>query len=243
MVALIPARAGSRRIPGKNTRLLAGQPLITYTIAAAQQSHVFESIVVCSDDPWVLTIGDGAGVFTWRRAPSADHEPDLLWIQAYDPQADCFAILRPTSPFRSAADIQHAFKLFMRTPCSSLRAMRAARENPYKMWWPDGHGSLVRPFAPNRRADGTPYHSLPSQDTMGTLYVQTGGLEMAWTRCLHETPPTITGDAVVPFHLEGPAALDLNTDDDWRRAEALITSGEAILPPVDLAGVPSPPAA
>src|SRR6185503_10081671 len=129
------------------------------------------------------------------------------------------SILRPTSPFRTAETIRLAWKVFTSTPCDSLRAVRYARENPFKMWQPrDG---VMEPLIDERDTKGTPWHSLPSQHTMGTLYVQTGGLEIAWRRVLDVDPPTISGERVVPFHLEGPESFDINTEDDWVEAERL----------------------
>src|SRR6185295_17382300 len=109
MVALIPARAGSKRIPGKNTRLLAGRPLLAWTIEAAKASGVFDRVVVCTDDDKAGGIGMMSGAYYLPRDVSDDHEPDIVWVRsalrhfkAVCEERDAFAILRPTSPFRTA---------------------------------------------------------------------------------------------------------------------------------------------
>ncbi len=232
IVALIPARAGSKRVPGKNTRYLRGKPLIAWTIEAALQSGIFADIMVCSDDDhifdYVLKIYPSVN---YRARPLVDdNQPDIEWVaDALDVvtaarlhQPDAFAILRPTSPFRTAASIRLAWQVFQKTPCDSLRAVRVARENPFKMWQPrDG---VIEPLVDERDSHGTPWHSLPSQQTMGTLYVQTGGLEIAWRRVVEADPPTISGERVIPFHLEGLEALDINTETDWQEAERRVAA-------------------
>src|SRR3990167_1153878 len=82
IVALIPARAGSARIPGKNLRRLAGHPLIAYTIAAAQQSGIFQTILVSSDSEDILQIALQMGIAAIRRPAkwaTAD-SPDIEWV-------------------------------------------------------------------------------------------------------------------------------------------------------------------
>lgn len=249
MIALIPARAGSKRIPGKNTKPLGGVPLLAWTIQAAKESDVFDEIHVSSDDEEALNIACDLGVrFIVRpRALATDTAPDLLWIQhLLSPRwgrPTCFAILRPTSPFRTAATIRRAFAQWKgESDCiDSLRAVRLVTETPYKMWTQSGHGMPIDPLLPGlHHPDGTPYHSSPTQ-TLPPVYVQTGALEMGWTRnveCLN----SISGRKVSPFFCHGPEALDLNTPDDWERAERLIASGAVEPPPVSLAGL-SPSAA
>src|SRR5687767_13180292 len=83
IVALIPARFGSKRIPGKNTKLLAGQPLIAYTIAAAQQSGIFADVVVSSEDDRTLSLAESYGVCPLWRPPTlaSDSAPDIGWVR------------------------------------------------------------------------------------------------------------------------------------------------------------------
>lgn len=244
MTALIPARAGSKRIPGKNTKLLGGHPLIAYTIAAALESRVFHLVVVCSDDVSLnpLVVEMGAGYLD--RARVDDDQHDFYWVRdalRRLPRSDEFCILRPTSPFRSAETIVRAFQKWYGSKdcCDSLRAVTKASQTPFKMWVPTGpngyaEGYPMAPLCEGTHPDGTPYHSSPTQ-TLPTVYVQTGALEMGWTRNVEQLG-SISGRKIIPFFTEGPDALDLNTLDDWARAEALVASG-AVLPAVSLAGV------
>ena len=122
IVALIPGRAGSKRVPDKNIRLLAGHPLIAYSICAALQSRVFSDVIVSTDSGHYAEIAAhyGAEVPFLRPAEfSGDVSPDIEWLsytltklQEEGRQYDCFSILRPTSPFRLPETIQRAWKAF-----------------------------------------------------------------------------------------------------------------------------------
>jgi CMP-N,N'-diacetyllegionaminic acid synthase len=246
MICLIPARKGSKRIPGKNTKRLAGYPLITYTIAAAIDSGVFKQIVVCSDDTAALDLAKRMGVGRFKRSNVADGQPDIEWVKevlAHETRHGwrpwSFCILRPTSPFRTAETILRA-KWRFDSDClnaDSLRAVEPVSQHPGKMWTWEGIGYAIKPVLDQRRTDGTPWHSSPSQG-LPTYYVQNASLEMAWTANV-EVQGSIAGRSVMPFFTEGYEGFDLNEPRDWREAEYLIASGAAVLPAVPLAPVPS----
>ena len=236
-VALIPARAGSKRVPGKNIRLLAGHPLLAYTIAAARESGVFTAVIVSTDSESIALLARqyGAEVPFLRPVTMAgDLSPDIEWVrhtldalEAAGRGADCFALLRPTSPFRQAATIRRAWAEFVSGGRSidSLRAVELCRQHPGKMW-------VLR----ERRivpllADGPsnpPWHSMPYQ-ALPPVYVQNASLEIAWRRTVSETD-TIAGQAIRPFMTEGYEGFDVNDARDWWYAEHLVSRGEAALP-------------
>lgn len=222
-VALIPARAASKRCPGKNTRLLAGHPLIAYTITAAQQSECFENVYVCTDDDATAAIAENYSAQVMRREPSGDDEADIVWvkdaIKRVDYWANAFAILRPTSPFRTATTIKRAVAQFKREEVHSLRAVEPVSHHPGKMWWNNGAGYPMTPVCDAKRSDGTPWHSCPTQ-TLPPAYVQNASLEIAWTYVVNSFG-TISGKKIGPFLTQGWEGLDINTEADWERAEAL----------------------
>ena len=245
IVALIPARAGSKRVPGKNTRLLAGHPLIAYTIAAAQESGVFSRVLVSTDSREVVGLCDAHG---WdvciRSGVTGDDEPDIVWVRDamtyVGPQFDAFAILRPTSPFRSAAHIRQAYARFCELGQSidSLRAVRRVREHPCKMWVINGLNQLMSRIVTGSDFIGddgsfVPSHSRPTHG-LWPYFVQTSSLEIAWTRVLHDTG-TISGTRIAPWIVEDANGFSIDTPADWREAEGLIASGAATLPPLPVA--------
>ena len=235
MIALIPARAGSRRIPGKNTKLLGGYPLWWWTAMAAERSGVFDQVVLCAD--FAVT----ANVFVLLRRPVPDHQPDIEWVrdalQQYPSRRE-WCILRPTSPFRDAATIRRAFRQWQgaKDCCDSLRAITPVTQTPYKMWSATGDLAIM-PIVPILSgAHGlTPYHSSPTQ-TLPTVYAQTGALEMGWTRNVEQLG-TISGRKVVGFLTDGPAACNIDTPDDWARAEALLATDPSLLASMGVAGI------
>ena len=235
VVALIPARGQSKRLPGKNTKKLADHPLMAYTIAAAVRAGIFDRVLVCSDSKQIIQMAHDYKVETFLRSPSLDDEADIEWIRPLiaelDPPYDAFAILRPTAPFRSAETIRWAWQMFtMARDFDSLRAVRPVSEHPAKMWqiYDDGHMRTLRPLL--LQPAGVPWHSSPSQ-TLPKIHVQTAGLEIAWTDTVRNTD-SIAGSRVLALELSGPEALDVNTEWDWFLCEELIRRGLATLPEV-----------
>lgn len=233
MVALIPARAGSKRCPGKNTRLLAGHPLIAYTIAAAQQSGVFEDIQVWTDDLQVNLAVCDSGVSVHARKPSTDDEPDITWIRRWAERshADAFAILRPTSPFRTAATIRRAHRQFYSAEGQyrSLRAVEPATQTPFKMWELTDHGRM-QPVVARCHPSTVPFHSSPTQ-TLPQVFMQNASLEMSLARNVTELG-TIHGKTVYPFFTDGMEGFDINTEADFAEAEHMASVYPQLLPTI-----------
>jgi CMP-N,N'-diacetyllegionaminic acid synthase len=235
-VALVPARYGSKRVPGKNIRLLAGHPLIAYTLAAAKQSGIFKEIVVSTDSEKIADVAlyYGAQVPFLRPVQYAtDTSPDIEWIThalvelgQLGRRYDCYCILRPTSPFRQATTIQRAWQSFLADGnVDSLRAVEKCSQHPGKMWVVRGKRLLpLLPFGDGDR----PWHSLPYQ-ALPEIYVQNASMEIAWTRVVFESR-TISGETVVPFFTDDMEGFDINNEYDWHIAEQLIRTGRAELP-------------
>jgi N-acylneuraminate cytidylyltransferase len=235
---LIPARQGSKRVPGKNVRALGGHPVIAYTIAPALESGVFESVIVSTDSEEIAAIARHYGAdVPFLRPPqfAGDTSPDIEWLdytlrelERAGRQWDCFSLLRPTSPFRTAATIRRAWLRFIgQEGVDSLRAVEKCAQHPGKMWIVNG--DRMTPLLPS--APGTqPSHSTPYQ-ALPPVYVQNASLEIAWTRVVFEGR-TIAGDVLVPFLTEGFEGFDINDPHDWMIAERLIADGTAVLPPV-----------
>jgi len=237
-VAFIPARHGSKRVPGKNIRRLGAHPVLAYTIAPALASGVFESVIVSTDTDETAAIARhyGAEVPFLRPAEFAgDTSPDIEWVEYTLHELrgrgrtwECFSLLRPTSPFRTAATIRRAWGRFLsQGGIDSLRAVEKCGQHPGKMWAVEG--DRMTPLLPGA-PPGRPWHSTPYQ-ALPPVYVQNASLEIAWTRVVFEGR-TIAGDVLAPFFTEGYEGFDINDRHDWLVAERLIADGEAALPPV-----------
>lgn len=238
IVALIPARSGSKRVPDKNIRPLAGHPVIAYTIAAACGSGIFSDVIVSTDSNKYAEISNYYGAHVPFQRPaelSGDRSPDIEWL-AYTLERlrdagrryDCFSILRPTSPFRLPETIRRAWQEFSsQTGVDSLRAVEKCTQHPGKMWVV--RGNRMMPLLPLGPAD-QPWHS-SQYPSLPEIYVQNASLEIAWSRVVFEDR-TIAGNVVMPFFTVDYEGLDVNNEYDWQLAEQLVKKGAAKLPPV-----------
>ena len=244
IVALIPARAGSKRVADKNIRALAGHPLIAYTIAAALQSEVFSAVIVSTDSPLYSDIAkyyDAAVPYLRPAELAGDLSPDIEWVEYTlnrlrqdGLEYDCFSILRPTSPFRLPNTIQRAWRAFKgEKGIDSLRAVEKCKQHPGKMWVVRGTRMVpLLPLSPTEQ----PWHSSQYQ-SLPEVYVQNASLEIAWSRVVFEGR-TIAGDVLMPFFTEDYEGFDLNSSYDWNLAEHLLDSGQAPLPSISLPPYP-----
>jgi CMP-N,N'-diacetyllegionaminic acid synthase len=233
-VALIPAREGSTRVPGKNVRPLAGHPLIAYSIAAARDAGVFDAVVVSTDGERTAEIARhyGAEVPALRPPELAGAtSPDIAWIEhvlGVLPAYDAFAIVRPTSPFRGADTLARAWRRFLELGerIDSLRAVEPCRQHPGKMWVVHDE-DLMTPLLP--QPDELPFHSRQSS-ALPAVHVQNSSIEVAWTRVATEDG-TIAGRRVAPFFTEGLEGFSIDYPGDFEQAEA----SAALLPSLHVA--------
>jgi N-acylneuraminate cytidylyltransferase len=244
IVALIPARAGSKRVPDKNIRPLAGHPLIAYTISSALQSQVFSAVIVSTDSQLYGEIAGHYGAEVPHLRPeefAGDLSPDIEWVeytlnqlQQDGREYDCFSILRPTSPFRLPETIQRAWRAFKEEKgVDSLRAVEKCKQHPGKMWVV--RGNRMVPLLPLSPAE-QPWHSSQYQ-SLPEVYVQNASLEMAWSRVVFEGR-TIAGDVLMPFFTEDYEGFDVNSAYDWNLAEHMVDSGQARLPSISQSPYP-----
>ena len=246
VVALIGARAGSERVPGKNVRRLAGHPLLAYAIETARQSEVFDRIVVSTDNERIAQVARwyGADVPFLRPDEYATAtSPDIEWIAWTLPRLDeryeLFAIVRATNPFRGPDVIRRGLDQLLATPeADSIRAVERVKQHPGKMWIVDEAGRLMRPLLDQSHLDvawhAGQYQALPP------VYVQNSALEIAWTRVVEATG-TREGRMLTPFLTEGFEGLNIDDEDDFAHAERLVASGRVALPVVERAPYPGDP--
>jgi len=239
-VAFIPARSGSKRIPNKNILRLAGHPMLAYTVRAAIDSGIFDSVICATDSQLYADIASyyGAEVPLLRSADiSDDKSADIEWVlwmlrglEDMGRQYEAFSILRPTNPFRSASTIQRAWQSFNDDPkADSLRAVEKCKQHPGKMW--KVHGNRMLPIFPFSIND-VPWHS-SQYASLPEIYVQNASLEIAWSRTVLELG-TIAGEVVIPFISQGFEGFDINEPEDFLLAEHYLARGEVTLPRIDI---------
>lgn len=235
-LGLIPARWGSRRVPGKNILPLAGHPLIAYSICSARDSGIFDRIIVSTDSDLIRKIASHYGAEAPFRRPAkfaTSTSPDIEWIKHALTQLgetyDAFAILRPSSPFRLPGTIKRAWKQFSNAPdIDSLRAVELCHEHPGKMWVVEE--KTMRPFLDQSHLE-IPWHAGQYQ-ALPRIYVQNSALEIAWTKVVWEYNSR-EGKVIAPFFTEWPEGFSVDYKHDFYLAQYLVKVGEAVLPEVE----------
>lgn len=235
VLALIPARGGSKSIPRKNIRPLARHPLIAYSIAAGLAAETVNRVIVSTDDDEIAAVSRRYNAETPFLRPeeyAQDSTPDLpVFLHALDWLAkhegyipDIVVQLRPTSPFRRVSHINQAVvSLIDRPEADAVRTVCVPFQNPYKMWH-IGEDGLMVPLMQTEFAE--PYNQ-PRQK-LPEVYWQTGYVDAAWRATLVDKR-SMTGEKILPLVIDPGEWIDIDSPDDWRRAERLLESGELSL--------------
>ncbi len=235
IVALIPARCGSKRIKHKNIKLLNGHPLIAYTISAAIDSGIFDEVIVSTDSEKYKDISEhyGASVLLRPEKYARDNSPDIEWVihilnklKDKKREYDLFSILRPTNPFRMPETIKRALNTFLKSDgVDSLRAIEICTKHPAKMWFVEN--KMMKPVLEGYN-NGVPWHSC-QLSSLPVVYIQNASLEIARTPVIH-VHNSISGKKIVPFFTEDYEGYDLNNIKDWIYAKYLIEEKTIKLP-------------
>ena len=211
-------------------------PLMAYSIASALQSGVFKSVVLSTDSVEYGRIGEYYGAEVPGLRPSelaGDGSPDIEWVDftlkelfARGHNYDCFSILRPTSPFRSAETVNRAWMEFLEDKdADSLRAVEKCSQHPAKMWFIEEN--RMKPVLEGEN-NGVPWHNSQYQ-TLTEIYAQNASLEIAWTRVVLQQH-SISGNEIIPFFTRGSEGFDVNREYDWEYASYLLEQKIVQLP-------------
>jgi pseudaminic acid cytidylyltransferase len=219
-IAIIPARGGSKRIHRKNIRDFCGKPMIVWSIEAAQNSGIFDRVIVSTDDPEIRSIAIGAGAEVPFERPSElanDHAGTIpvirhavQWITAREGLMDSYCCIYATAPFLKSYYLSKGYELlnsdssndfvFAATPFDFpiFRALRLGKGNEVSMYWPEHEAS---------RSQDLPaaYHDA------GQFY---WGTAHAWLNKDHIFSANSRA-IIIPPHL----VQDIDTPEDWLQAE------------------------
>jgi CMP-N-acetylneuraminic acid synthetase len=220
VIAVIPARGGSKRVPGKNIIDFMGKPMIAWTIEAAQQSGLFDTIVVSTDDEKIAAVSEeyGARVPFLRHSKADDMSPvseaTIITLQQLEEAGEVFddvVQLFAVCPLRNAADIKGAYDFYLeRKRNFVVSCFKYAWMNP---WWA---------FTLNEENEGTSIH----QDTMKRsqdlpqLYCPTGAVWIADIQALYKEK-TFYGKGQVFWEMDWKRAVDIDNYDDIQLGVAL----------------------
>ena len=232
VLALIPARGGSKSIPHKNIRSFAGHPLIAYSIAAGLATESVTRLLVSTDDEEIAAIARKYGAETPFLRPaelSQDNTPDLpvfqhalQWLEeneGYRPEI--LVQLRPTSPLRRVWHIDQSIYLLLAHPeADAIRTVCEPFQNPFKMWQIDPEG-FMQPLIHTEYQEA---YNMPRQ-LLPAVYWQTGYVDAAWRDTIIEKA-SMTGERILPLVIPPNDWIDIDSADDWRRAERMLEGGE-----------------
>ncbi len=217
ILAMIPARGGSKGVPGKNIRPLAGKPLIAWTIEAARRSGLIDRLVLSSDDAEIIRIARAWGCEApFVRPPelARDETPGIAPAQhcvRAIPGYDYLVVLQPTSPFRTAADIDGAITRCVRARVRALVSVSEAAQHPSWMFSldPSDHlKPLLAETPPARRQD------------LSGVFALNGAIYIARCDWLAEAT-TLIGSDTLAYVMDRKRGLDIDTALDFAVAEVL----------------------
>ena len=229
VLAVIPARGGSKGIPRKNIRTFAGHPLIAFSIAAALQSQSVTRVIVSTDDEEIAAVAREYGGETPFLRPgdlAQDQTLDLPvfqhvleWLgehEGYHP--DAVVQLRPTSPVRPPELVDQAVELLLAHPeADSVRGVVPAGQNPHKMWRIDPETGHMRGLLDVPGLD-EPYNA-PRQ-VLPPVYWQTGHVDAIRPRAIQSG--SMSGQVILPVMIDPAYTVDIDTPKDWARSEWLV---------------------
>lgn len=213
VLAIIPARGGSRRLPRKNLKPLAGKPLIAYTIEAALMAGL-RAVVVSTDDPEIAAEAEnrGACVPFIRPAHLASDtatsvDVAIHCVNALDARYEAVMLLQPTSPLRAPEDITQSLQLYLESSPEAVVSVCATHLRPQWVF------SLENGFLRAPASDGLECH--------GPFYVVNGAIYIVSLEALFEQR-TFVPRLTIPYIMPRERSVDIDTAIDFRLAESLI---------------------
>jgi N-acylneuraminate cytidylyltransferase len=229
ILAVIPARGGSKSVPRKNLRSLSGKPLIAWIIGEAKKSKLVTRAIVSTDDPEIAAVAKacGAEVPFLRPAELAqDLSTDvefllhaLDWLKReenYEPEI----VLRlpPTAPLCTAARIDEGIRKLLDTPeADAVRPVVEASKHPYKMWKISADGRWLEPFLASEITGFAAPYDLPRQ-LFPKVYMQTGAMDVIRLSTLRDLKST-SGKKLAYFFMEAEEAINIDQEIDFAMAE------------------------
>jgi len=225
VLGLIPARGGSKGIPGKNIVALAGKPLLAWTCEAARASRSLSRVVLSTDDPKIAEIGRACGVEVPFLRPvelARDDTPSvdvarhaLQWLSVHEGwQADVVVLLQPTSPLRRAEHIEAALAEFQRTGADTVVSVVEVPHHfhPWSLMKPNGDW-LEDFMQPPPGADRFRRQNLPR------LYARNGPAVLVTRAVTVQAERSFYGKRVAGFVMDRWASLDIDEREDLELAE------------------------
>ncbi len=233
VIAIIPARSGSKSVRDKNIRIMNGKPMIAYSIEQALQSKMIDRVIVSTDSELYrdIAIAHGAEVPFLRPAEiSGDYSLDIevfehaiKWLKENeDYTPDICVQLRPTHPIREIKDIDAMIQMLIDDmDADSVRSISPAKQTPYKMWLADESGEL----SPVATCDVSEAYNAPRQK-LPKAYMQNACIDVMRSKTITEKH-SMTGDKILGYKMNYD--FDIDTEQDFLNAEQFMLLDECRL--------------
>lgn len=223
IIALIPARSGSKRIKDKNILKINNHPLLAYSINSAKKSKIFDKIIVSTDSIRYKKIAENYGAevpFLRPKKISSDTSYDFEWVNytlnKINQKFDCFIILRPTNPFRNSNTIKRAWKLFKKNNYKySIRGVSETKNHPAKMWYKVGN--FIKPVVKGKYKNQPLYNC--QFTVLPRIFIQNASIEISNCSILNYNK-TITSKKIIPFYMDGDEGHDINYINDFKNLDS-----------------------
>lgn len=235
VLAIIPARGGSKGLKNKNILPLLGHPLIAYSIRAGLESKKINRVIVSTDSSEIASVAKQYGAeipFLRPAAYAQDMSTDmevfvhaLDWLktnEGYVP--DILVQLRPTSPVRNVEEIDACIEKLLSSQADSLRIVTPAPCTPYKMWSVDEITGVMEPLL-KLDAVKEPYNE-PRQ-RLPKVYWQVGTLDVIRTSTITEKL-SLSGDVILSHIIPNELSVDIDDISGFKKAEQVITMHDCV---------------
>jgi len=233
VLGIITARGGSKGVPGKNLKMLAGRPLLAYTVEAARASRSLDRVILSTEDDAIAAAGRALGCevpFIRPAELSRDDTPHLPVIQhaaewmrdhaGYRP--DTVMVLQPTSPLRTAGDIDAASALLDSSGADSVLSVTEvpAHSHPSRTLRLDADGLAVL------FATGEPVRRrINRRQDLPEAWVMNGAIYACRTGLLSGPQASLYGDRVAAYRMPAERSISIDDLDDWAAAERALIHG------------------
>jgi len=230
ILAIVPSRGGSKSIPRKNIKMLAGKPLIAYTLQEAARSHWINRIIVSTEDKEIAKTARDFGAEVPFLRPSElalDHVTDLpvfqhclSWLKEKEGyQPEIVVHLRPTAPLRRFIHIDKGIELLLKSPdADSVRSICPVDQHPLKMW--TIKNNWIFPFIPEKIYNIKEAYNQPRQQ-LPCSFVQNGSVDVIRANVILKMN-SMTGRRIKAFIMEKKDSVNIDSPLDWVMAEILI---------------------
>lgn len=211
VLAIIPARGGSKGVPRKNIREVAGKPLIAWTIESARKSKYIDRLILSSDDAEIISVAREWGCdvpFVRPAELSQDNtpgiEPVIHAINAL-PRYDYVVLLQPTSPLRTVENIDKSIEICLGEHVTACVSVTEPDKSPFWMFTVDAEGKMHKLLGSET--------SIVRRQDLPPVYALNGAVYVADSRTIVETRSFLT-ESTVPYIMSKNNSIDIDTEED-----------------------------